>query len=159
MKVLNPLAILNIGLSAGHVLDVMGVDQPHIDLALLQYLEQWDPVHSGRLHRHGSNLALLKPVCESLQSDGKRWERPNWLFVAPTSIPAALGSITGRMPTLFRFLGTTYSLSAPRRRPGPCKKVVSQTRSSASPSEATRSSLYRARGPEPHCRTSLQRHQ
>src|SRR5208283_2088588 len=82
MKVLNPLAILHIGLSAGHVLDVMSVDQPHIDLALLQDLEQWDPVHSGRFHRHGSNLALLKPVCESLQIDGKRWERPNWLFVA-----------------------------------------------------------------------------
>src|SRR5271157_2754416 len=57
------------------------------------------------------------------------------ISVAPISIPAALGSITGRIPTLFRFLGTTYSLSAPRRRPGPCKKVVSQTRSSASPSE------------------------
>ena len=47
MKVLNPLAVGNIGLSAGHVLDVMGIDQPYVDLALLQNLEQWNSIDAG----------------------------------------------------------------------------------------------------------------
>jgi hypothetical protein len=47
MKVLNPLAVGNIGLPAWHVLDVMGVDEPYVNLALLQNLKQRDPVDSG----------------------------------------------------------------------------------------------------------------
>ena len=52
------------------------------------------------------------------------------ICVAPTSIPAALGSITGNCATLFLLRGMNFSLSA-LRLPGPCRKVVSQTRSSS----------------------------
>ena len=82
MKVLNPLAVGNIGLSARHVLDVMGVDQSHVDLALFQNLEKRNPVHSGRLHGYGPNLALLKPVRQSFQIDGEGGEAPDRLWIA-----------------------------------------------------------------------------
>lgn len=39
MKVLYPLAILNISFSTRHVLDVMGINQAHVELAFLQDLE------------------------------------------------------------------------------------------------------------------------
>jgi hypothetical protein len=79
--VLNPLTVGNIGLPAGHVLDVMGVDQPHVNLSLLQNLKQRNPVHTGRFHRYSSDLALLKPVRQPLQIDGERWEAPNRLSI------------------------------------------------------------------------------
>jgi hypothetical protein len=80
MKVLNPLAVGNIGLPAWHVLDVMGVDQSHVNLVLFQNLEQRNPIHCGRFHGYGPGLALLKPVRQSFQIDGEGGEAPDRLW-------------------------------------------------------------------------------
>lgn len=81
VQVLKPLAVGNVGLSPWQVLDVMSVDEPHVDLALLQDLEQRNPIDAGRFHRHGTDSAVLKPVGQSLQIDGERWEIPGWFRI------------------------------------------------------------------------------
>jgi hypothetical protein len=62
MKVLNPLAILDIRLLPGNVLDVMRVHQAHFDLAPFQDLKERNPVDAGGLHRDRSNPELLEQV-------------------------------------------------------------------------------------------------
>lgn len=67
MQVLDPLAVRNIRLSSGNVLDVVGVYDPNVNFSLLQNLEQGNPIHARRLHRDRPNPALLQPVGQPLQ--------------------------------------------------------------------------------------------
>ena len=61
VEVLEPLAILDISLPARDVLDVAGVHQADLEASGLQELEQRDPVHAGRFHRHRGDADLLQP--------------------------------------------------------------------------------------------------
>ncbi len=61
VEVLEPLAVLDIGLPARDVLDVAGVHQADLEAPGLQELEQGDPVHARRLHRHRGDAGLLQP--------------------------------------------------------------------------------------------------
>ena len=47
MQILQPLAIAHIGLAAGNVLDVFGVDQADADPGLFQDLMRRDPIDAG----------------------------------------------------------------------------------------------------------------
>lgn len=82
-----------------------------------------------------------------VQINGKCWEAPNWCRIAVggnRSVNLHRSDIDsggmrlnhGQAVSLVARLGHDDSASAPPRRPGPCKKVVSQTRSAAPPSEA-----------------------
>jgi hypothetical protein len=66
MKVLNPLAILHIGLSARHILHMMSIHQFHFEAALFPNLKQRNPINTGGFHSNSPNPACLKPVGQSL---------------------------------------------------------------------------------------------
>ncbi len=59
MQILEPLAVLDVGLPAGHVLDVARIHQTHRQAPRLEDLVEGDPVHAGGLHGHGGDPALL----------------------------------------------------------------------------------------------------
>ena len=72
VQILQPLAVAHVGLASRHVLHMPRVDQPYLQTARLQHLEQRYPVHSGRLHRYRLDPAPLKPVRSRHQVFGKR---------------------------------------------------------------------------------------
>src|SRR5882757_2972273 len=82
MQVLYTLAVFHIRLPARYVLDVMCIDQAHLDISLFEYLEQRNPIHSSGFHGYGLDLALLKPVCESFQFDSEGFKTSNRLGIA-----------------------------------------------------------------------------
>lgn len=71
VQLLQPLAVLDVALSRGDVLDVARVDEPHLESASLQDLEQGDPVDAGGLHRHRVDAAALEPVGELMEVGGE----------------------------------------------------------------------------------------
>ena len=82
VQVLEPLAVLDVGLPAGDVLDMARVDQADLEAARLQDLVQGDPVHAGGLHGHGGDAALREPVREGVQVRREGPEAPDGLRVA-----------------------------------------------------------------------------
>ena len=81
MEILQPLAILHVALASGDVLDVAGIDQADLKTAILEDLEQGDPVDSGRLHRHGGDAAVFEPVGQSLEIFGEGPKMPHRLRI------------------------------------------------------------------------------
>jgi hypothetical protein len=67
MQVLEPLAIGDVGLPAWHVLHVLCVDEVNFKAARFQDLVNGNPVNACRLHRHGANPTLHKPVGQRMQ--------------------------------------------------------------------------------------------
>jgi hypothetical protein len=59
---LEPLAIGDISLPAWHVFHVLRVDEVNFETACFQDLVNGNPVNACRLHRHGANPTLHKPV-------------------------------------------------------------------------------------------------
>src|SRR6516164_2226254 len=156
VQMLNPLAVFHVGLSARHVFQVLSVDQAGLDLPLFQDLKQRNPIHARRFHRHSADLALLQPVSQSLQVGREGSETANRLWVSicwhrnENFCGADINSGGIRFHhwqprnfASFSFAhGNSLLASSPARRPEPCKKAVSQTRSSTSSIEAAMSSLY-----------------
>lgn len=81
VQVLQPLAVLHIALASGHVLDVAGVDEADLEAAVLQNLEERDPVDPGGLHRHGGDGTGLQPVSQGLEILGEGAEVAHRLWV------------------------------------------------------------------------------
>lgn len=79
VQVLQPLAVHHIGLAAGHVLHVAGVDQAHLDPGFLQQFRQWNPIHAGRLHGDALNPDGLQPRHERAQVLGEGGETTHGL--------------------------------------------------------------------------------
>ena len=82
VEVLQPLAILDVTLASRHVLDVAGVDETHLEAAVLEDLEERDPVDPGGLHRHRSDGAGLEPIRQGLEIPGEGPEVADRLRVA-----------------------------------------------------------------------------
>ena len=57
------------------MLDVTGVDQQNLEVALLQDLEHRNPVDPGRLHGDRFNPAFLEPVCQTMEIIGEGADR------------------------------------------------------------------------------------
>ena len=62
MKPLQPLRIADVGLATGRMFGVTGIDQKHLDSALLKQFENRNPVNAGRFHRHCPDAAFREPV-------------------------------------------------------------------------------------------------
>ena len=62
MEILNPLAIGDIALSPRNVSHILRIDEIHFETTAFQNLVKRNPVHSRRLHCHGSDLASSQPV-------------------------------------------------------------------------------------------------
>ena len=68
---LDPLAVADVGLSAGHALELPRVDQLDLEAARAEELEERDPVHAGGLHRHGLDAAAGEPVSQGVEIRGE----------------------------------------------------------------------------------------
>ncbi len=71
MQPLQPLCVADVGLAAGDMLGVAGIDEHHIDAVLIEDLEGRDPIHAGGFHRHGLHAALPEPLRQALQIGGE----------------------------------------------------------------------------------------
>jgi hypothetical protein len=60
----------------------MGIDQLDVKTALFEHFEQGNPVHPGRLHHHGVNLALPQPLGQGVEIDCERPEFLHRLLIA-----------------------------------------------------------------------------
>jgi hypothetical protein len=67
MQVPQPLAIGNVGSSAGNILEIPRIDQAHFEPSGLQNLEQRNPVDARGLHRHRFNPTGLEPVRQLME--------------------------------------------------------------------------------------------
>jgi hypothetical protein len=66
-ELLQPLAVLHVALAPGDVLQLPRIDQPNLQPTLLQDFEHRNPVHAGRLQRHGIDTARQQPVGQRVQ--------------------------------------------------------------------------------------------
>ncbi len=63
-----PLCITDIGLSAGHILDMRGIDQQRLELGF-EDVEDRTPILAGRFHRDVRHATLVQPIGECQQVD------------------------------------------------------------------------------------------
>jgi hypothetical protein len=82
VELLDPLTVQDVRLAARDALDVEGVDEQNLEAAVLEDLEQGDPVDPGRLHGDGGDAAGLEPVGELEERMGEALELPNRVRVA-----------------------------------------------------------------------------
>jgi hypothetical protein len=68
-----PLGVLDVGLAARHILDVLGVDEPELEVVLEQVVDRL-PVDAGGLHRDVGDAEALEPVAQRQQLAGDRGE-------------------------------------------------------------------------------------
>ena len=76
---LDPLAVEDVGLATGDILDVTGVDEEDLKAALLEDLKDGDPVDAGGLHGHGVDATGQEPIGQSMQGTGIGLEGPDGL--------------------------------------------------------------------------------
>jgi hypothetical protein len=77
MKTLQPLCVTDVGLAAGNVFGVPGIDQRHREPALFQDLVDRNPVDPGGFHDDRLDPALFEPVGQPMQIVGEGIERPD----------------------------------------------------------------------------------
>jgi hypothetical protein len=82
VEILKPLAVGDIRLAAGHVLDVARVDEAHLQSPCLENLQERDPEHPGRLHRDRADATRLKPVGQGIEILRERLELPDRARIA-----------------------------------------------------------------------------
>ncbi len=74
VEILQPLAIGDVGLFAGNIFGVAGVDQADFDLRGFEDLKEWNPIDAGRFHRDGSDATLFKPITDEQKVIGEGGE-------------------------------------------------------------------------------------
>ena len=67
MQQLEPLAIVKVGLAAGHIVKVTGVDEKHFESSGFEQLVQRNPVDVGALHGHRHHPFLDQPIGEIVE--------------------------------------------------------------------------------------------
>ena len=82
VELLQPLGVVDVGLAAGHVLDVARVHQQHVKPACLENLEYWNPVHAGGFHGDGGDADLFEPMRQAVEIAAEGAEGPNRPCVA-----------------------------------------------------------------------------
>ena len=76
VQFLHPLAVQDITLATGDILDPPGIDQINLEAPLFENFIERDPIDAGRFHRYGGDAALLQPISNGLQVDRKRSKLP-----------------------------------------------------------------------------------
>jgi hypothetical protein len=66
VELLNPLAVQDVGLLTGDVLELAGIDQVDLEAAFFQQLVDRNPVDAGGFHGHHVYLAGGQPGGQSL---------------------------------------------------------------------------------------------
>ena len=74
VEILQPLAVLHVGLAAGQVFAVARVDEADVQPRRLEDLEERDPIDAGGLHRDGGDATFLEPVAHGVQVLGEGGE-------------------------------------------------------------------------------------
>ncbi len=74
MELWQPLAVQDIALASGHVLDLSGIDQHPLEASGFEDLIQGNPVHAGGFHGHRVDATLHEPVAERMEIRRKRLE-------------------------------------------------------------------------------------
>ena len=74
VQILEPFAVEDIGLAAGHLLEVASVDQADLDPSFFQDGEERDPVDAGGLHGHGRDTAVQEPTGQGMEVLGEGGE-------------------------------------------------------------------------------------
>src|SRR5213593_3397991 len=94
MQALNPLTVLHITLSSGHIFSLTSVHQNHRKPPNFQYLEDRNPVHSRRFHGDALDTAFREPISQSFQVASKGSELANVLLssVRGDTDPMLLGT-------------------------------------------------------------------
>ncbi len=85
VQILQPLAVEHIAFAAGHVPDVPGIDQHHLQAPVEQDLKKRNPVVARAFHGHAGDPAGHQPVRQGQQIVGK----------GPEGADRLLGSILG----------------------------------------------------------------
>ncbi len=81
------------------MLDVLGVDQPHLQPVRLQQIERRLPVVAGRLHHHPGHPELEQPIDHQLQRPGHRGVLGDLLNSTPTVLTRYAGAAHQRRLT------------------------------------------------------------
>src|SRR5713226_3417592 len=81
VQILDPLTVGYIALASRDALQIVRVDQINFEPAFFQYLKQWNPVHSCRLHRHGLNPAPAEPIRKCMKIAGETAEPARRLLI------------------------------------------------------------------------------
>jgi hypothetical protein len=71
----DPHRVGHVGLAAGDVLEVLGVQQPHLEVVLQQVVHRL-PIDPGRLHADHGNPEAGQPVAQQHQPRGRGPKRP-----------------------------------------------------------------------------------
>ena len=79
VELLDPLAVEDIGLATGNILDVTGVDQEYLKAALVEDFVDGNPIDASGLHSHGVDAAGLEPISQGMQGTGVGLEAPDGL--------------------------------------------------------------------------------
>jgi len=79
VELLDPLAVEDIGLAAGDVLDVSGVDEEDLKTAFIEDFKDGDPVDTSGLHGHGVDATGQEPIGQGMQGTGIGLEGPDGL--------------------------------------------------------------------------------
>jgi hypothetical protein len=67
MELLDPLAVEDISLAAGDVLDMTGVDEEDLKTALVEDFKDGDPVDTSGFHGHSVDATGQEPIGQSMQ--------------------------------------------------------------------------------------------
>ena len=80
MKLLDPLAILNIRFTTGDIFEMVSIDEFDIKAAVIEDFKNGDPIDAGRLHGHGIDAAFTQPVGQGVQINGEGFETSDGLL-------------------------------------------------------------------------------
>jgi hypothetical protein len=80
VQLLEPLAVLDVGLAAWHLAQMARVDQDDLNARVLQLLGRGNPEHPGRFHRGRLDPAGLQPLGPLVQLATETAKRPHRRF-------------------------------------------------------------------------------
>ena len=81
MKLLDPLAILNIRFTTGDIFEMMSIDEFDIKAAVIKDFKDGYPVDAGGFHGDGGDAAGREPIGELMEVGGKGGEGTDGLVI------------------------------------------------------------------------------